>query len=182
MQKVLSAQRVLGTKREKRDLAESVLLRICANWESFIDEHLADCVNCDHSRLSEFFAVKIPSNPSKDLCQALLFGNGFRDFKSAGDLLAFSKKVLPSESNPFVSISTEHRAKIDEAYTIRNYLAHYSSAGTRSLKKLYTSKYRLRRFIEPGQFLMSGNGKRLWAYFDAFQGASDQLKAWCERG
>lgn len=35
MEKVVDATRVVGTAQEKRDLAESVMLRLCANWESF---------------------------------------------------------------------------------------------------------------------------------------------------
>jgi hypothetical protein len=45
--KVVHSERVIKTAQEKRDLAESVLLRICAYWESFVDEHLIDCVNVD---------------------------------------------------------------------------------------------------------------------------------------
>ena len=46
MEKAFSAQRVIRTPVEKKDLAESVLLRLCANWEKFVDEHLVVCVNC----------------------------------------------------------------------------------------------------------------------------------------
>jgi len=31
--KIIDAQRVLGSVYEKRDLVESVILRLCANWE-----------------------------------------------------------------------------------------------------------------------------------------------------
>ena len=177
--KVLGAERVIKTKAEKRDLAESVLLRICACWESFVDEHLVDCVNRDHGKLTEFCAVTIPANPSKSLCQALIIGNGYLDFKSTGDLVGFSKRVLPTASNPFLAISKPHRERIDEAFTIRNYLAHYSGAGTRSLSRLYRTKYRLKRFVEPGAFLMSNGAKRFWTIFEAFEGASAELKKWC---
>jgi len=175
MRKILGAERVIKAQTEKRDLAESVLLRLCANWESFVDEHLADCVNVDHSKLGEFFAVKIPANPSKGLCQALIFGSGYKDFKSIGDLKGFSKKILPDSSNPFLKIGKAHSDRIDEVYTIRNYLAHYSAPGTRSLKALYKAKYGMNNFLEPGQFLLGYKGKRLWAYFDAFEGASQDI-------
>ncbi len=75
MGKIIYAQRVISTAEEKRDIAESVLLRLCACWERFIDEHLGDCINCDHTKLSQYFAVTIPDNPSWDLCHALIIGN-----------------------------------------------------------------------------------------------------------
>jgi hypothetical protein len=35
MEKIINAQRVITTAQEKRDIAESVLIRLCANWFRF---------------------------------------------------------------------------------------------------------------------------------------------------
>ena len=176
--KVIDAQRVIGTPQEKKDVAESVLLRLCANWERFIDEHLVDCVNRDPSKLSSFLGVKIPGQPSKDLCHALLFGDQYRDFLSFGALKGFTKKLLPTDSNPFLEVSTAHAKKIDEVYKIRNYLSHYSAKSRRVLLAMYRKQYEMDRFLEPGQFLLSYRARRLWRYFDAFEGASTDMKKW----
>jgi len=176
MQKIINAQRVVASAQEKRDMAESVLIRLCANWESFVDGHLVDCVNRDYSKLSEFFGVTIPSNPSRNLCHALLFGDTYRDFRSFGDLKGFTKKILPKDSNPFLSVSSAHTKKIDEVYAIRNYLSHYSSKSKRTLSHIYKEKYQMTRFLEPGQFLLAYQAQRLWKYFDAFEGASQDMK------
>jgi hypothetical protein len=178
MQKVIGAERVLGNVQDKRDIAESILLRLTANWESFIDEHLVDCINKDSAMLSIFFGVQIPSNPSKDLCHALIFGEHYRDFRGCGDILTLAKKLLADGSNPFKRIANSHQSRIDEVYTIRNYLSHYSSMSRRSLMKMYTNKYQMTRFLEPGQFLLAYDAKKLWAYFDAFEGASTDMKRW----
>lgn len=179
MARVIEAQRVIRTKTEKQDVAESVLLRLCAHWECFVDEHLVDCVNCDHSRLNEFLGVSIPRHPSRNVCQAVLFAGSYKDFKSFGDLKGFSKKVLHDESNPFLAVSAPHSTKIDEAFKIRNYLAHYSGVARRALDRMYEQSYNMGRFEEPGRFLLAHSGRRLWAYFDAFGGASADMKAWC---
>ncbi len=178
MEKAINAQRVISTAQEKRDLAESVLLRLCAHWERFVDEHLVDCVNCDSAKLSDFFGVTIPAHPKKGLCQALLFGDGYRDFRDFGALIGFTKKVLDEDSNPFLAISSTHRKRIDEVYRLRNYLSHYSARAKRSVRALYKAEYDLDRFFEPGQFLLAHDARRLWKYFDAFEGASDDMKAW----
>jgi hypothetical protein len=176
MRKIVDAQRVVSSAQEKRDIAESVMLRLCAHWESFIDEHLVDCINVDHSGLSEYFGVTIPTNPSKDLCHALLFGGSYRDFKSFGDLKGFSRKIMPDGNNPFLRITSTQAKKIDEAYKIRNYLSHYSAMGRRSLMRVYREEYNMKRFLEPGQFLLAYNARRLWAYFDAFEAASTSMQ------
>jgi hypothetical protein len=73
-------------------------------------------------------------------------------------------------------ISTGHGGKIDEVFKIRNYLAHYSAPSRRSLDRMYELSYNIKRFQEPGRFLLVRNGKRLWSYFDAFAGASADMK------
>lgn len=178
MQRVVDAQRVIKTKTEKQDVAESILLRLCAHWERFVDEHLVDCVNCDHSQLNEFLGVTIPRHPSRDVCQAVLYGSGYKDFRSFGDLKGFTKKVLPDDSNPFLKVSSAHAEKIDEVLKIRNYIAHYSAAARRALDRMYKQSYTLSRFEEPGRFLLANNGRRLWSYFNTFEGASTDMKAW----
>lgn len=176
--KVLNAQRVINTKQEKQDLAESVVLRLVANWESFVDEHLVACVNRDHSKMHDFLGVAIPPNPNMNLCRALIFGDGYRDFPDTGALIGFSKKLLPESSNPFLAISKSHRNKIDDIYKLRNYLAHYSVKSYRVLWGMLKTKYQYERWIEPGKFLLAANGRRLWECFDAFEGASADMQAW----
>lgn len=178
--KIIGAQRVISRKTEKEDLVESVLLRLCANWERFVDEHLVDCVNVDHTKLHEFLGVPIPQNPTRNLCEAFLIGPRYLDFRSFGDLKRYSRKILPDASNPFLAVASSHTNKIDEAYKLRNYLAHYSSAARRSLDRTYKNVYRLRRFVEPGRFLIAYEGQRLWKYFSAFEGASQNMKDWYE--
>jgi len=117
MEKAISAQRVIRTRQEKCDLAESVLLRLLANWERFIDEQLVDCVNIDHSQLSEYLGVSIPAHPSKNICEAILFGGGYRDFPSYGALKGFSKKILPEASNPFLNVHSSREPLINRGTT-----------------------------------------------------------------
>lgn len=179
MDKIINAQRVISTAEEKRDLAESVLLRLCACWERFIDEHLVDCVNRDCTKLSKHFAVTIPDNPSWHLCHALIIGASYKDFRSFGELKRFSKKILPDDSNPFLQVSAAHTKKVDEVYAIRNYLSHYSAASRRTLMNVYKNEYEMINFLEPGHFLLAYNATRLWAYFNAFEGASANMLAWC---
>lgn len=175
-QRILNAKRVISSKTEKEDIAESVLLRLCAHWERFVDEHLVDCINVDHSQLNEYLGVTIPRHPSRNLCQAILFSGGYKDFRSIGELKGFTRKILPDASNPFLSVAAGHAERIDEVFKIRNYLAHYSAAARRALDRLYKSSYGLSRFEEPGRFLLARDARRLWGYFTALESASTDMK------
>ncbi len=166
------------TAQEKRDVAESVLLRLCAHWEKFVDEHLVDCVNRDPSLLSKLFAVTIPEHPSWDLCHALIIGTGYTDFRNFGDLKGYTKKLLPNESNPFLNVTLAHARKVDELFRIRNYLSHYSASAKKSLMQMYRVEYGMERFLEPGQFVLAYGATRLWAYFSGLEGASNDMQLW----
>ena len=43
---------------------------------------------------------------------------------------------------------------------------------------MYKATYQMTRFLEPGQFVLARNAQRLWSYFDAFEGASNDMKGW----
>ena len=181
LKRVIKAKSVIRTRQEKRDIAESVLLRLCANWERFLEEHLIDCVNVNPSGLDKFLGVPVPTHPSKALCGALIFSDKYRSFASFDELKGFSRKLLPDDSNPFLAVTRKQIKYINEVYKIRNYLSHYSSKSKRLLQEMYNREYELNSFLQPGHFLLSHNAGRLWTYFEAFEGASDRMKAWCER-
>ena len=178
--KIVGAQRVIRSAEEKRELAESIVLRLCAHWEYYIDELLIASVNRDHSKLSQYLGVIIPPHPSQDLCQALIFGGGYRDFPSFGALKGFSKKILPEQSNPFLAVQNGHSSAIDEIYAVRNYLSHYSKKAKRTLMAKYRENHEMTRFLEPGQFLLAYNARRFEGFFQAFEGAAIDMRNWTE--
>jgi len=177
-EKVVDARRVISAVDEKRNIAESTLIRVLANWESFVDEQLIDCINIDTSKLSDFLGVPMPAHVTKNMCEAILFGGGYRDFASYGALKGFSKKILPDTSNPFINVHSSRTSAIDEMYKIRNYLAHYSSVSRRGLMRMYEEKYGYTKFIEPGRFLLRNSGHMMWHYLDMLEAASQDMKDW----
>lgn len=176
LDRILGAQRVVGSIEDKREIAESTLLRICAYWESFVDEELVDCANIDSSTLPEFTGVRLPTNLPRAVCEAILFRGGYLDFPSVGALKGFAKRALAETVNPFAKIRPATAAKIDEVFTIRNYLAHQSKASRRALMKMYRENYDLGRFQEPGRFLLANNAQMLAEYIGAFIDASQQMR------
>src|SRR4030095_7144174 len=175
IKKCLNAKNVIKSQ-EKQDLAESVLLRVCAYWQSFTNEHIVDCVNIEHAGLKQYFGLKKMHHPNRELCEALILGDRYRSFRSWDDFLGFSKKVLPANSNPFLEVRKSHMGLIDEVYIIRNYLSHYSAYARRKLHSMYKNKYKMSKFLEPGRFLLAYKAKRLWRYFDAFDAVSNDMK------
>lgn len=174
--------RMLGAKRvvqydDKLEIIESLVVRICAIWESFVEDEMIDCLNIDCSKCKEELQLKLPKHMSKDLCEAILVGTGYMNFRNVDDIRRLAKQTLPDNVNPFKLIRANPTAKrINEFYTMRNYLSHYSSKSRRALQKMYWDSWRLKNFRQPGEFLLAYSGKRLIQYIDAFLNASKQMR------
>jgi len=165
---------------EKDEVYESFILKICATWETFIEDLLALCLSKDVSQYSEYMDTRFPKRPSKELCGALISGYRYFDYKNVGDLKRISKSILLTPYNPFPRISTFESRKIDEFFQIRNYVAHRSRVAKRSLTRLYRETYHLPSFREPGAFLLSSLHEktkeiRFGEYIRAFTNAADAM-------
>ena len=178
LKKLHFAEVVVRTREEKAEIHEAFVFKVCASWEIFTQDLLIDCLNKDTSQYSLHTGYHLPKHLSRDICNAMIFGVGYQDFKNVSHLKSFAKQVLVSVYNPFQKIPRNSSQKIDGCYVIRNYLAHYSYAAERKLKEMYRSNG-MRRFREPGDFLMSitrgENITRSAAYILAFIEASKEM-------
>ena len=136
---------------EKCEVYESFVLKICATWETFINDLFALCLKQDTSEYSKFLGVKLPRRPSVELCAVLISGCRHNEFNALVDK---ARKILTEVCNPFSKEALKGRKKIDDFFSIRNYVAHRSRAAKRRLRKVYQDRYHLERFQEPGRFLL----------------------------
>lgn len=155
LKKIKEAKQVVKLAHEKRSVFEAYVFSICANWEILVENILIDCFNRDTSGYRENTGFKIPKHLSRETCQAIILGTGYLDFKSIDNLKHIAGDFLVPKVNPFEKIPTPNGNKIDEFFVLRNYLAHYSDASRRRLKKIYTNKYGLQTFRRPGDFLLT---------------------------
>lgn len=174
--RMLAAKRVVNYD-DKLEILESLVIRLCAIWEAFIEGEMIDCLNIDCSKYAEELQLQLPKHPTKDLCEAILVGAGYLDFKNVDDIKGFARKVVPDDINPFRLIKNNPTGKrINELYVMRNYLSHYSRKSRRALMKMYQSSWGLKNFRQPGDFLIAYSGKRLIQYIDALLEASEQMR------
>jgi len=154
-EKIIDDKSLFTENEEKIEIVESLVLKICSQWEVLIEELFVDCLNRDSAQYSEFIANRLPKHIPRAQCSAMIQGMGYFDFKGTSDIKRKAKLILTKEFNPFNEIGRGDGNKIDELYILRNYIAHLSNQAERSLKKMYTDKYHLKRFQEPGRFLMA---------------------------
>lgn len=176
LKKVIDCKRVLGQRAEKKELAEMVILRLCATWEYYSENILVACVSSDTTKLSKLLNVKLEKMISISLAEACLFGTEYKDFRSVGDLKGYAKKVIVDNYNPFNNIDAKDEAKIDQMFNMRNYLSHYSAKSKRALAKLYKNALLKGAHREPGNFLISYKGKLIFEFCDSLVHAAAELK------
>jgi hypothetical protein len=116
--RMLGAQRVVKVE-DKFEIIESSVIRICALWEAFVEDELVDCLNLDCTKFSEYLQLDLPPHLKRPLCEAILIGHRYLDFKGVDDIRSFARKVLPDEVNPFRLIRNPTAKKIDELYIMR---------------------------------------------------------------
>jgi len=170
--KIENARQVVRTKREKRDVFEAYVFRICAYWEELVETLFIDCLNRDTSKYKETTGFRIPKDLSREICTAAVLGTGYFDWKSIDNLKRMAKDMLVPKFNPFKEIPKPRGDKVDEFFRIRNYLAHRSDKARRSLKKVY-DKYGFKTFRQPGEFLSAEDKKnkipRMGVYINNFR-------------
>ena len=183
LSKVYSGQRAVYSRKEKEQILEAFVFKICANWQVFTEGLLIDCLNKDTTQFAKHTDFSVPKHLSRDVCKAMLMGVKYLDFKNVSHLKGFAKKILVPNNDPFKRISAakgEVGDKIDEFYTMRNYLGHYSYFADRKLAAVY-KEHGMKRWREPGDYLLSFDRNnqmpRIRVYTNAFVQAADEMGA-----
>jgi len=178
--KVIAAKRVIGSPVDKKELLEAFVLKIVASWEVFVDDLMVDCLNRDSSQYAEYMQLRLAKHLPRPVCEAMLSGLGYTNFRSVSDIKKVARNVLTAANNPFKAIPAPDTDMIDEFTKMRNYLAHYSTVARRSLHTSYKRRHKLTNFREPAEFLYATNHKtrqiRFGDYVDAYINASKAMQ------
>jgi hypothetical protein len=145
--------------QQKRMLLESLLLRSCALWESFVENELVHLVALNSTKLKTEMGLPQNTRLNLKLIRALLFSDTYRSYYNLEYSKSILNRILPDQYNLFKQIKKEQLKKISFVYRMRNYLSHYSAFAERQLLNAYKNDYNYKRFLEPGTFLMKQKGK-----------------------
>lgn len=166
--------------QEKKSLFETLVIRFDVTWQILLEELFIDSLNWDSSEYRKNTGYDFPGkNLHRQICKAIVIGIKFSDFAKLDDVRRNAKEFLVGKFNPFRSIRSQERNKIEEFYTLRNYIAHASDYQLRKLRKMYKDRYRLKKYPSPGTFLLNRNAgqkfSRLQNYVNSFLNAAKQM-------
>jgi hypothetical protein len=134
-------------------IEEAFLIKHIAEWEIFIQNIFAYCVAIDTTALSGHLELTLPKKISFDTAYAIINGLNFFNITSTDELIGMSKKILTDTTNPFKQFDKKFLNAVDEAYILRNYIAHKSKKSQKRLEKMYKERHNIESFIPPGKFL-----------------------------
>jgi hypothetical protein len=184
LDKISNAKRSVFNRPEKNQILEAFVLKVYVTWEILVRDLLVDCLNRDTSQYSEHKHMSLPLHLPRNVCEVLISGKGFFDAGDMGQLKKTAKDILVPKYNAFREILKDDSDRIDEFRKIRNYLAHYSPHSKRQLVTMYRTKYGLRKFCEPGNFLSAFDKQsrriRFLNYTNAFFNAADAMNEYLE--
>lgn len=148
------------TVRERDMSIEAFILKLCALWESFLEEEIILAVSLDPTSLIDSMELS-KSRHLLDikLIRAILFSDTYRNLQDVNRLTDFTKDIIVEKYNPFLKITKEQKTKIRFTYSIRNYLSHYSNFSKKKLFSEYKRIYNYKKFLEPNRFLVKNKGK-----------------------
>ncbi|WP_418510816.1 hypothetical protein [Corallibacter sp.] len=132
---------------------EAFLVKHLAEWETFILNIIVYCVAIDTNQISKFLDLELPKKMSFENATAVVNGLSYLSITSSSELKGLAKKIITEKNNPFEQFQMKFLNHIDEAYALRNYVAHKSRKSKSSLLKIYNNRHNIKEFIEPGKFL-----------------------------
>ena len=158
-------------KGHQVDFVESVMLRLTAHWEKFSGEVLARNLYHNRGQLTGFQKVPISKRSTIKFYRIHVAGARCINSREPLKLIRFAKRHLSRDLNPFLKIQRIHESRITEVYGIRHYLAHYGA----NERKYLTNKFGPKG-SQPGLLLLKEDGRLLWDYLAAFEGASRDMR------
>jgi len=120
---------------------EYAIIRLYRIFERMVLETLVGAVNNDTSTLSANAGIKFPKHLTDEVCEYLLTGGDFFDFRGRDGLIKEIKSVVP-DGHFLVGIvkNTKYKQSLEQLSAVRNYAAHDSAVSKARFKKVIDAK------------------------------------------
>lgn len=114
---------------------EYAIIRLYREFENLILEALTGAINNDTTTISQTTGIEFPDHLTDELCEYLITGSGYFDFKGRDGLIKLLKQYVPDD-HYLVSVVKNARYKkpLEQLSALRNYAAHDSSQSKNAAK------------------------------------------------
>lgn len=105
------------------------IIRLYKEFEGLILDALVAAVNNDTSTLGTTTNVKFPKHLTDDVCEFLIIGTGYFDFKGRSGLIKTIKSFVPDTHYLATTVKkNNYKDALEKLTTLRNFAAHESQS------------------------------------------------------
>ena len=122
---------------------EYAIIRLYREFEKLILNCLVAAINNDTEQLSRTTGVGFPKHLTDEVCEYIIVGDSFFDFRGRSGLIQTLKKYLPDDHYLVVIVKADaYRNSLDCLARLRNFAAHDSKVSKKHAR-LATNSQRL---------------------------------------
>jgi hypothetical protein len=115
---------------------EYAVLRLYREFEALMLDALVGAVNNDSATLKDRTGVSFPKHLSDEVCEFLIIGNGYFDFKGREGLIKTLKEFVPADHYLVVAVKKEkYKDSLQWLSSLRNLAAHNSEVAKTRAKE-----------------------------------------------
>jgi hypothetical protein len=109
------------------------IIRLYTEFESLMLDALVGAVNNDTSTLEATTSVAFPKHLTDEVCEFLITGTGYFDFKGRDGLIKTLKSFVPETHYLLVAVRRPiYKQALERLSTLRNFAAHESTSAKRA--------------------------------------------------
>jgi hypothetical protein len=109
------------------------IIKLYKEFEGLILDALVGAVNNDTSTIAATTDVRFPKHLTDDVCEFLITGTGYFDFKGRSGLIRTLKSFVPDTHYLVVTVKNRaYKDALERLVALRNFAAHESSSSKRA--------------------------------------------------
>jgi len=114
--------------QEKTWAYEAALIKLAVGFEHFMLEALVSATNNDTQQMSQTLGVDFPKHLTDELCEYIVTGGGYFDFKGREGLLGTIKGLVGNTHYLYATVKKgKYKVPLEQLIALRNFAAHESS-------------------------------------------------------
>lgn len=115
---------------------EAGLLKAYVAFERLMLDCIVVAINNDTSTIAAQTGIVFPKHLTDEVCEFIVTGGGYFDFKGRDGLIREVKKYVPDSHGLLSAIKApKHKAHLDQLVALRNYAAHVSAPSKKAALK-----------------------------------------------
>lgn len=115
---------------------DAAIIKLYAAFEKMVIGALTGAINNDTSVLSGTTHVQFPKHLTDEVCEYIIIGNGYFNFRGRDGLIGEIKKYVPDAHYLVAAVKkTSFRRSLDQLCALRNFAAHNSGVAKQAALK-----------------------------------------------